>query len=87
MRWLERHFAAETGLTIGRWRQQLLLFRALEQLAVGASVKVVARDAGYSTPSSFVATFRRQFGTSPGRYFAHKNGGRSSPAISSDGSA
>ena len=70
VRTLERRFVSETGLTIGRWRQQLFLSRALEQLAVGTSVKAVASDAGYSTPSAFVARFRSHFGTTPGRYFA-----------------
>ena len=69
-RTLERHFVLETGLMIGRWRQQRFLLRALEQLATGKSVKAVALDAGYSTPSAFVATFRNHFGTTPGRYFA-----------------
>lgn len=68
-RTLERRFAAETGISIGRWRQQRALLAALEQLAAGAAVKTIAAAAGYATPSAFVAAFRRQFGTTPGRYF------------------
>jgi len=33
-------------------------------------VKAVAEEAGYQTPSAFVAAFRAAFGTTPGRYFA-----------------
>jgi AraC-like DNA-binding protein len=68
-RTLERRFAEETGLSIGRWRQQRALLAALEQLAGGASIKHAAAAACYSTPSAFVAAFRHQFGTTPGRYF------------------
>ena len=42
-RTLERHFVLETGLMIGRWRQQRFLLRALEQLATGKSVKACIR--------------------------------------------
>jgi AraC-like DNA-binding protein len=73
-RTLERRFAAETGISIGRWRQQRALLAALEQLAGGAPTKAAAAAAGYSTPSAFVASFRNQFGTTPGRYFGGGNG-------------
>jgi AraC-like DNA-binding protein len=35
----------------------------------GASVKRAAIEAGYRTPSAFVAAFRVSFKTTPGRYF------------------
>jgi AraC-like DNA-binding protein len=43
---------------------------ALRRLAEGAPVTAVALDVGYQTPSAFVAAFRRELGTTPGRYFA-----------------
>jgi AraC-like DNA-binding protein len=67
---LERRFAAETGLSPGRWRQQCFLLGALEQIAAGRPVKVVAADAGYASPSAFIAAFRKAFGVTPARYFA-----------------
>ena len=67
---LERRFAAETGLSPGRWRQQHFLLAALERIAAGAPVKVVAADAGYASPSAFIAAFRKSFGVTPARYFA-----------------
>jgi AraC-like DNA-binding protein len=69
-RTLERRFAQETGMTLGRWRRQARLLDALRRLASGASVKVVAEEAGYSTPSAFVAAFGAVFGVTPARYFA-----------------
>jgi len=68
-RTLERRFVIETGLSFGRWRQQHDLLRALEQLAVGAPIKVTAASAGYASPSAFIAAFRKFFGTTPGHYF------------------
>jgi AraC-like DNA-binding protein len=70
-RTLERRFAQETGMTVGRWRRQARLLDALRQLASGQTVKVVAQDAGYSSPSAFVSAFRSVFGVTPARYFAN----------------
>jgi AraC-like DNA-binding protein len=68
-RTLERRFLAETGMTIGRWRQHRALLRGLEQIAAGMQVKAAASIAGYRTPSAFIAAFRKAFGTPPGHYF------------------
>ncbi|MBV9884454.1 MAG: helix-turn-helix transcriptional regulator [Sphingomonadaceae bacterium] len=67
---LERAFRAETGMSPGHWRRQRALLAAIERLAGGAPIKQVAADAGYATPSAFTAAFRKQFGVTPGRYFA-----------------
>jgi AraC-like DNA-binding protein len=69
-RTLERLFLAETGMTIGQWRQRLRLVRALELLAAGEPVTAVASAVGYSTPSAFTAMFRAQLGEPPGRYLS-----------------
>ena len=68
-RTLERRFLAETGLTPAAWGRQARLLSALRGLAAGAPVKAVARAAGYSTDSAFVAAFKAVFGATPGRYF------------------
>lgn len=67
-RTLERLFAAETGLTVGRWRTQARVHAAVRLLDDGESVTRVAAEVGYSTPSAFGAAFRQVLGTSPGRY-------------------
>jgi AraC-like DNA-binding protein len=69
-RTLERSFAAETGLSLGRWCRQARFHHALCRLGSGASVKEAAAGAGYRSPSAFVAAFRSVFRTTPGRYFA-----------------
>jgi AraC-like DNA-binding protein/quercetin dioxygenase-like cupin family protein len=68
-RTLERRFAQETGMTLGRWRRQARLLDALRKLGSGQTVKVVAQDAGYGSPSAFVSAFRSVFGVTPARYF------------------
>jgi AraC-like DNA-binding protein len=66
----ERLFRAETGLSPGRWRQRLRLVEALRLLGEGRTATQVATAVGYATPSAFGEAFRRELGTSPGRYFA-----------------
>jgi AraC-like DNA-binding protein len=71
-RTLERRFLAETGMSPDRWRRQARLLGAVERLAGGRAVKAVAADAGYASPSAFVAAFRKQFGVTPSRYFERR---------------
>lgn len=68
-RTLARLFGSETGMGFNEWRTRLRLTHALGLLASGSSVTATAHHVGYSTPSSFVAAFRRVTGTSPARYF------------------
>lgn len=44
------------------------LMHALRLLTAGQKTTLVALDAGYSTPSAFISTFRRVLGTTPGKY-------------------
>lgn len=64
-RTLNRRFESELGVTFRDWRQQLRLFRAVEQLAAGRSVTDVAFDLGYASPSAFTYMFRRKTGRVP----------------------
>ena len=68
-RTLARLFVRETGLSFGAWRQRARMLRALVELAHGTPVTGVALDLGYDSPSAFIAAFKRDFGTTPGRYF------------------
>lgn len=72
LRSLERRFFAETGVSIGRWRARARMQKALQRLSSGASVKETAAALGYSSPSAFVAAFRRTFGASPARYVKNR---------------
>ena len=64
-----RRFVAETGFSFSEWRQRARLLQAIEWLAAGRAVTVVALDLGYDNVSAFIAMFRRALGTTPGRYF------------------
>lgn len=64
-----RAFLDSTGMTFGRWRQQLRLIESLPRLARGQSVLTVALDLGYDSPSAFTAMFRRALGVTPSEYF------------------
>ncbi|AUX40184.1 AraC family transcriptional regulator [Sorangium cellulosum] len=71
-RTLNRILVEETGLSFGRWRQQLHIILAIQKLSRGATVQNVALDLGYESASSFVTMFRKALGTSPARYMASR---------------
>lgn len=68
-RTIERIFRQETQLSLGKWRQQMRLMRSIELIAAGEKVSHAALEAGYSTPSAFIAMFRKAMGTTPRKYF------------------
>lgn len=65
---LGRLVRQETGLTFGRWRQQLQLIVALRSLAAGATVQQVSGDLGYESVSAFITMFKKALGASPAKY-------------------
>jgi AraC-like DNA-binding protein len=69
-RTLARAIERDTGMGFARWRTHIRIAHALTSLAAGATVTRAGHDAGYATPSAFVAAFRRTTGTTPGAYFA-----------------
>jgi AraC-like DNA-binding protein len=69
LRTLERLFQADTGMTLGRWRQQARLLTAVRLLATGESVTATALEVGYDSTSAFIEAFTSVLGTTPGRYY------------------
>lgn len=65
---LARLMVQETGLTFGRWRQQLRLVVALRELAGGASVQTVAAELGYESVNAFITMFKKALGSTPAQY-------------------
>ncbi|MBX4865180.1 helix-turn-helix transcriptional regulator [Rhizobium bangladeshense] len=82
-RTLTRLFQRETGMSFGRWRQQLHVGLALQRLAGGDAVTTIALDLGYESASSFITMFRRHTGASPARYFGEGRFGVGSPELRS----
>ncbi len=73
-RTLARLFVKETGLGFRAWRQRARLLHALVALGSDAPVTRVAFEAGYDSPSAFIAAFKREFGNTPARYFRDQAG-------------
>lgn len=73
-RTLMRLIVRETGMSFGRWRQQLGVMMAIKWLAGGHSIQQVAIELGYESVPSFVTMFRKVLGTPPGRYMAERHG-------------
>jgi AraC-like DNA-binding protein len=60
-----RRFEAETGMTFRNWHQRLRMLHALERLADGDSVSLVATELGHMNLAAFSAAFRRALGVPP----------------------
>ncbi|MBR0971619.1 MULTISPECIES: AraC family transcriptional regulator [Bradyrhizobium] len=67
---LARLIVKETGLSFGRWRQQLHLIVALRELTSGASVQQVSADLGYDSVAAFITMFKKALGKPPGKYLS-----------------
>jgi len=68
-RTVARLFRDQLATSFGRWRQQVLLARALTLAARGLPMGVIAAELGYASASAFTAMVRRSVGAPPGRFF------------------
>jgi AraC-like DNA-binding protein len=71
---LARLLVRETGMSFGRWRQQLAVMMALRWMAGGSSIQQVAHDLGYESAGSFVTMFRKTVGVPPARFMSSMHG-------------
>jgi AraC-like DNA-binding protein len=67
-RTISRAFNAETGTSFARWVAAVRAQHAVELLARGWEVDVVAEEVGYRSASAFGAAFRRTTGLTPGAF-------------------
>jgi AraC-like DNA-binding protein len=67
-RTLSRLFRTEFGMTYPQWRTRVRVFEAMVLLAAGAAVTDTAHRCGWATTSSFIDTFQRTMGRTPGAY-------------------
>lgn len=67
---LARLIVKETGLTFGRWRQQLHLIVAVRELSSGASVQQVSVNLGYESVTAFITMFKKALGKPPAKYLS-----------------
>jgi AraC-like DNA-binding protein len=68
---LARLVQQQTGLTFGRWRQQLQLIIAIRSLAAGTTVQQVSGELGYESVSAFITMFKKALGASPAKYLGN----------------
>lgn len=64
-----RRFQKSTGLTFGRWRQQMRLMSSMPLLLEGAPVTQVALSSGYESHSAYAVAFKKHFGLPPSEFF------------------
>ncbi|WP_034301608.1 helix-turn-helix domain-containing protein [Herbaspirillum sp. RV1423] len=64
-----RHFQKSTGLTFGRWRQQMRLMSSMTLLLKGAPITQVALSSGYESHSAYAVAFKKHFGLPPSEFF------------------
>lgn len=72
-RTLARQFQSETGMTFGRWREQLRLAEAITLLSNGISPLQVATTLGYADARTFSTMFKRALGTTPQQFMRRQN--------------
>lgn len=68
VRQLTRGFKVSRGCSIGDYVEQRRMEAAKRLLVDGESVKTIAFNMGYSSPSSFTFAFRRAVGISPSQF-------------------
>lgn len=65
VRHLARAFRTETGQTLGKYRETVMVERATPMLREGSSVAEIAGRLGFSSPGGFRSAFRRATGMLP----------------------
>ena len=69
---LAKQFKKETGMSIGSYREQLLMNRARQLLAMGRlSVGEIAEALGFGDPFYFSKYFKQRQGCTPSKYKGH----------------
>lgn len=63
-----RRFVQATGMTFGKWRQQLRLLSSLTLLMQGTPITEVALSSGYDSHSAYTTAFGKQFGKPPSAF-------------------
>lgn len=74
-RTLARLILKHTGMTFGRWRQQLHIVIAVQKLSQGGTLQIISQELGYESPSAFTAMFKKHMGQPPRRYLQARTDG------------
>ena len=68
-----RRFFKSTGMTFGKWWQQLRLMSSLTQLMQGTPITQVALNSGYDSHSAYTTAFKKQFGHAPSEFIRRQS--------------
>jgi AraC-like DNA-binding protein len=68
-RTVARLFRDELGTSFARWRERVLLAKAVSLASKKRPMSHIAAELGYSSPSAFSAMVRRSVGMPPSRFF------------------
>lgn len=71
---LSRTFLKETGLNLKTWHIIMRMHHAKKALEGGEVITNIALDCGYSSLSSFIATFKKVYGQTPSQMQKNKQG-------------
>ncbi len=64
-RTLSRKCRRELGITLSEWRNRMRVVKAITLIEEGKSVESIASAFGYSSPSAFIAMFKKLTGVTP----------------------
>lgn len=67
-RTVSRLFRKELRMSFNQWRRRVRLYGAVEHLAAGRRISLVAALSGYASASAFTASFRKEIGVAPGAF-------------------
>ena len=65
---IARRFISELGMSFSHWREQLKLHQAIHWLEQQRSITEIALDLGYQSLPAFIHMFKRNMGTTPGKF-------------------
>lgn len=65
---IARRFEAKLGVSFSRWREQLVLHRAIQALSEQRSITEIALSLGYDSLPAFIAMFKRHMALTPGQF-------------------
>jgi AraC-like DNA-binding protein len=68
-RTMARLFIRDTAMSFSEWRRQYRLMLALEQIAEGVPITIVAHNLGYDSAGNFSTMFRKFFRRAPSEFF------------------
>lgn len=68
LRSIQRHFSAETGMTLQQWRTRARVSAGAELLRSGSTLAAVADRTGYADVSSFCRAFKAHYGMTTSEY-------------------